>query len=161
MKVFLIPADSPDNVRRNSVFAGYTLGMTAGYAGLYHLWYSRKGFADFRFHNDSRQWLQMDKGGHMMSAYQIGEHGIRLLRWAGVDERRAVWQGGGAGLNFHTHPRLIPVTGLSCWEGTCGNPGLRIITGRLTGSRSVPDHLMKGALSRTGSAFRWGIAGEE
>lgn len=108
-KGFLIPADSLDNVRRNSVFAGYTLGMTAGYAGLYHLWYSRKGFADFRFHNDSRQWLQMDKAGHMMSAYQIGEYGIRSLRWAGVDERRAVWQGGAAGLLF--------LTGIEIFDG--------------------------------------------
>ena len=70
-KGFFIPADSLDNVRRNSVFAGYTLGMTTGYAGLYHLWYSRKGFADFRFHNDSRQWLQMDKGGQMTSSYAM------------------------------------------------------------------------------------------
>ena len=106
---FFIPSDSLDKGRRNAVYAGYALGVTAGYAGLYHLWYSQKGFADFRFHNDIGDWLQMDKVGHMASAYQMGEYGIRLLRWAGVEERRAVWQGGAAGLLF--------LTGIEIFDG--------------------------------------------
>lgn len=36
----------------------------------------------------------MDNIGHLTSAYQMGKDGIIALKWAGLNEKRAVWQGG-------------------------------------------------------------------
>jgi hypothetical protein len=39
----------------------------------------------------------MDKIGHVFTSYNIGEAGIDLLAWSGVDKNNAIWLGGFAG----------------------------------------------------------------
>ena len=51
----------------------------------------------FRFVNDNRDWLQMDKFGHAFSAYQYGVYVSEVLRWSGVDEEKVFWYGGLSG----------------------------------------------------------------
>lgn len=69
--------------------------LTAGtMGGLYYAWYKDHPSAAFHFYDDLGDWLQMDKGGHMVSSYYIGMLGYESLRWAGLDNRRAAWFGG-------------------------------------------------------------------
>jgi uncharacterized protein YfiM (DUF2279 family) len=104
-----VPDDRVENGRVKAVYVGYASGLTAGYAGLYHLWYKQNGFGRFSFENDNRNWKQMDKAGHMMTAFQLGEFGISILRWAGAGEDRAIWHGGLSGLLF--------LTGMEIFDG--------------------------------------------
>jgi uncharacterized protein YfiM (DUF2279 family) len=96
-----------DRVR--AIYLGYAAGITAGYAGFYHLWYKQNGFERFSFQNDNRHWQQMDKAGHLMTAFQLGEFGIQIMRWAGAGEDRAIWHGGLSGLLF--------LTGMEIFDG--------------------------------------------
>jgi hypothetical protein len=85
---------------------GLALGGTALYAGsmtgLYSLWYAGYPHAPLHFINDNREWLQMDKCGHVTTGYYLGLLGYESLRWAGVNERKATWYGGLTGLVFLT-----------------------------------------------------------
>jgi hypothetical protein len=104
-----ISSDAVNTKRKNFVYATYGMGYTASYLGLYHLWYKQNGLSQFSFHNDYRDWLQMDKFGHMTTAYRLGEHGINALRWAGVDDKNAILQGGISG--------LVYLTGIEIFDG--------------------------------------------
>ena len=112
---FFVPGDSLDKRRKNAVYIGYTAGVSASYAGLYHLWYKKNGLSGFSVLNDNSHWLQMDKVGHAATAYQMGGYGITMLRWAGVDERAAIWQGGLSGLLF--------LTGIEIFDGFSNDYG--------------------------------------
>jgi uncharacterized protein YfiM (DUF2279 family) len=74
------------------------------YAGTMSLlatqWYSKDDRQDFHTFNDNDQWLQMDKIGHVFSAYQTGRLGIDVLQWAYVEDRKAAIYGGSLGFLF-------------------------------------------------------------
>lgn len=69
-------------------------------AGLSTQWYADNEQGNFHFFNDNRQWLQMDKVGHLASAYQTGKVGIDVLKWSGVNQKKAAYYGGVLGLAF-------------------------------------------------------------
>lgn len=75
---------------------GYTLSMI----GLNELWYKNHPRSKFHFFNDNGEWMQIDKVGHAWSAYAEGLYGIGLYRWAGVEDKKAVWIGGMSGFVF-------------------------------------------------------------
>jgi len=52
--------------------------------GLYFLWYRKHPRTPFHFFNDNREWLQMDKVGHLTTAYNIAAVQYDLMRWCGV-----------------------------------------------------------------------------
>lgn len=91
-------------VRRN---VGIVLGAeatlyAASMTGLYYAWYADYPQSKFHFFNDNREWLQMDKAGHLTTSYIVGSFGYELLRDAGLDETRSIWFGGTLGLVFLT-----------------------------------------------------------
>ena len=71
-------------------------------AGLYSFWYAGYAHSSFHFFNDNREWLQMDKVGHATTAYNMGKIGYGLLRWPGVEKKKALWYGGTLGYAFLT-----------------------------------------------------------
>jgi len=81
---------------------GRLIGIAAGsgvlYAGtmtaLYHAWYKNHLQTSFHFHNDLGDWLQMDKGGHFVSAYNISRLGYDMMNWAGANRKKSIWLGG-------------------------------------------------------------------
>lgn len=70
--------------------------------GLNELWYKDYPRSPFHGFNDNDEWLQIDKVGHTMSTYYLGIIGHSSLRWAGVEERKAVWIGGMVGSMYMT-----------------------------------------------------------
>jgi hypothetical protein len=62
--------------------------------GLNQLWYANYPRASFHFFNDNYEWMQMDKCGHFTTSYYIGKVGIGLLKWSGVERKKAIWYGG-------------------------------------------------------------------
>ncbi|MGZ4157571.1 MAG: DUF2279 domain-containing protein [Bacteroidia bacterium] len=59
--------------------------------GLNQLWYKDYPRSSFHFFNDNNEWLQMDKIGHATTACYIGRVGIHLLKWSGVERKKAIW----------------------------------------------------------------------
>ena len=76
----------------------YSLGLVA----MNELWYKNYPKSDFHFINDNSSWLQMDKMGHIATSYYSGVNGIKLYRWAGIDEKKAIWIGGLRGTFYNS-----------------------------------------------------------
>lgn len=112
------------------------LGMGAGMAGTYVLldraWYADYEREPMHSFNDGDEWMQMDKAGHVFSAYTLGSWGHALLSHCGADQRVAVWAGGSLGLVFLTGVELLDGTsaawGFSWWDmvANVGGAGLFI-----------------------------------
>lgn len=75
---------------RTVVIAG-TVTYGAGLAGLSQLWYKESARQSFAFFNDLREWKQVDKVGHLFSAFYLSYGTDKLLQWSGVpDEKTAL-----------------------------------------------------------------------
>src|SRR5450432_1856478 len=52
--------------------------------GLNTDWYANYPRSSFHFFNDNEEWLQVDKVGHMYSAYIESRSGMEMWRWTGI-----------------------------------------------------------------------------
>lgn len=57
--------------------------------GLNEVWYSSFDRQSFAFFNDSKEWLQVDKAGHLYSAFQLSDLSARALQATGVSKRKS------------------------------------------------------------------------
>jgi len=96
----LLDSDTFNYNRTRAIILGESAAITTSMIGLYQLWYKDYPRTSFHSFDDSREWLQMDKVGHGMSAYALGYTNYKLLKWAGVKERPSNWIGGSVGLLF-------------------------------------------------------------
>jgi len=94
---FLKPSDSLNIQRRNGVIISETVLAGAALVGLNELWYADYPRSDFHFVNDNAEWLQMDKAGHVFSAYHLGNFGKNTLQWSGVGRKNQLIYGATAG----------------------------------------------------------------
>ena len=66
---------------------------------LNNVWYAQ--YPRSRFHLfDEGEWMQMDKAGHVISAYQGSKWVYSAMRWSGMKNRNAAWFGMGVGTLF-------------------------------------------------------------
>lgn len=86
-------------------------GTVVGYTGtlvvLNEAWYKNYPKTRFHFFNDNREWLQMDKVGHMVTSYYYGLLGIEIMDWTGIEHKKAVIIGGLAGTVFQTTLEIL------------------------------------------------------
>lgn len=71
-------------------------------AGLHYLWYKNFPKSRFHFFNDNTEWLNMDKLGHVATAYNISAGQYQLMRWSGVEKNKAVVISGITALGFQS-----------------------------------------------------------
>lgn len=104
---FLQPADS---LHRGRLWTSIGTG-TAVYAGfsiaLYNTWYRQYELTSLHSFDDSREWLQMDKGGHILTAYLESRIAFQGARWVGIRERPAIAVGVGVGTLLQTTLELM------------------------------------------------------
>ena len=81
--------------------------MTATYIGLGSLWYSEEGMREFHVYDDASSWQGVDKVGHAMTSYMVGDIGLNLMHWSGVERSTAIWAGGTLGFVFLTGVELF------------------------------------------------------
>lgn len=98
----LKPSDSLNTSRRNTVIIAESVIVSATLIGLNQLWYADYPRSSFKTLNDSGEWLQMDKMGHVFSSYQLSSLGASTLNWAGVREKEQLIFGSALGLGFLT-----------------------------------------------------------
>ncbi len=67
---------------------------TGSMVGLGVIWYGNEPRQSFSFFNDNKQWLQMDKVGHIYTAYHLSQTNAVLLQNAGMSQKKALlWSG--------------------------------------------------------------------
>ncbi len=97
---FLTASDTLNKPRRNLVvISEASIGVTT-LVGLNQLWYADFKRSKFQTINDNGEWFQMDKLGHAFTAYQLGEQGVRLLNWSGVNKQDQLVYGATLGFAF-------------------------------------------------------------
>ncbi|WP_232817822.1 DUF2279 domain-containing protein [Winogradskyella tangerina] len=104
---FLKPSDSLNRSRRNAVVITQASLGTLTLVGLDRLWYADYPRSKFKTVDDSEEWLQMDKFGHVFSSYQLGRIGANTLNWAGVSKRDQLLYGSTLGLGFLTAVEIM------------------------------------------------------
>jgi len=99
---FLTPSDSLNPCRRNAIIIAEASlgGLTL--IGLNQLWYKDYPQTNFHVLNDNDEWLQMDKMGHVFTAYQLGRLGANVLNWSGVQKKDQLIYGATLGFVFLT-----------------------------------------------------------
>lgn len=77
--------DSTYNTNRFGIATG-TGSVLYGAAsiGLYQIWYSQFDRIPLRSFDDWQEWNQMDKAGHMFTAYMFSRYAFAGLRWSGL-----------------------------------------------------------------------------
>lgn len=100
--VAAIPVDTAAPRKLKIIVPALSAGYAAGMTGLYLVWYKDYPAGAFHFFNDNREWLQMDKVGHMGSVYYLSRWSSGICRWSGLDSERSAWYGTGAAFIFLT-----------------------------------------------------------
>ena len=99
----LIITERPFNKKRFLLVAGTETVLSVGsLIALNQLWYKDYPRTKFHTFNDNREWLGMDKIGHMQTAYTTGQISFSLLTWCGVKHKKAVWIGGLTGFAYQS-----------------------------------------------------------
>lgn len=80
--------------RLNTVIAAQTVLTGTSFLALNELWYKDFRQSKFTFFNDNKEWLQMDKIGHLYTAYHLTGYGASIYRWSGVENDKSIlWSG--------------------------------------------------------------------
>lgn len=86
---------------------GTSVAYGATLIGLNELWYADYPRSSFHFRDDFEDWQQLDKAGHVIASYYEGMAFIQLLRWAGLEDQKAIWIGGSAGFVLQTPIEIL------------------------------------------------------
>lgn len=76
------------------VVGSHIAGFTGTMLLLNEAWYKNHPRSSFHFHNDLADWKQMDKGGHVVSAYHLSRFSHYSFRWAGLTNNQSAFWGG-------------------------------------------------------------------
>lgn len=104
---FLTPADTLSKPRALGVYI--TTGVLAGgsIAMLNQTWYSDYDKSDFHTIDDSAEWLQVDKAGHVFSAYHLGRLSKEAIQWSGETRNKQLIYGPGLGFLYLTAVEIM------------------------------------------------------
>lgn len=89
-----VPSTTFNKKRLALVVGTETALYASSLYGLNELWYKDYPRSSFHLFDDSKEWLQVDKVGHTVTSYYIGRVGIGLMKWSGVERKKAIWYGG-------------------------------------------------------------------
>ena len=90
------------NKRTKVVAAANIIGYSAAMVGLYNAWYKDYPQSSFHTFNDWGEWKQIDKLGHMYSAYAESKASMELWRYTGISRKKRIWLGGMSGAVYQT-----------------------------------------------------------
>lgn len=97
-----LPTDSIKNSKGRKIFLiSSTSALAAGsIAYLGHVWYSKYNTSSFHDFDDSNEWLQMDKCGHVLTTFQASNLMMKSFKWAGYNRKQTLWIGGTMGFVY-------------------------------------------------------------
>ncbi len=89
------------------VSSAHVLTFTGTLLLLDYMWYRDFPRESFHFHNDMKDWKQMDKLGHITSTFHISKLSFRSFRWAGLQNNSAAYWGSISGIMFLTTIEIL------------------------------------------------------
>jgi hypothetical protein len=75
------------------IVASEAVVYAGSFTGLYFLWYKNYPQSGFHFFDDGKEWMQMDKMGHVTSNYYIAKGCYSLLRMTGLSDNKSIIYG--------------------------------------------------------------------
>jgi hypothetical protein len=100
---FFTNSPNVDNNRLIPLLAGEGAFYATSMIGLDILWYKDYPRSSFHFFDDNKEWKQMDKFGHCLTAYTISRLATALYVWSGVKQLPASVYGTSLGMAFQTN----------------------------------------------------------
>lgn len=104
-KPTIVYSDSLNGINKKRVWlvAGANIAFWTGtYIALNTTWYSNYPRSSFHFFNDNTEWEQMDKLGHIWTAYQLSRAGGALWKWTGLNDTKSAILGGLTGIAYQS-----------------------------------------------------------
>lgn len=97
---FFENADSLNTKRSIAAATSISTVWAGSMIGLSQVWYNEVDKTSFHTFDDSKNWLQMDKAGHIYTANKISNLTGDLFIWSGMQNNKAAWTGFGVGLGY-------------------------------------------------------------
>jgi uncharacterized protein YfiM (DUF2279 family) len=124
--LYLTPTEKKRRIK--IVAAANIIGYSAVMVGLNEAWYKDYPHGNFHVFNDIKEWQQMDKLGHVYSAYAESKISMELWRWSGISRKKRIWLGGMSGAIYQTAIEILD--GYSTeWGWSWGDFSANIIGG--------------------------------
>lgn len=82
------PNAHPKRQKWSTAIAGSGYALSVGLMGAG--WYSQEDLSAFHFFDDSHEWKQMDKTGHMLGGYTSTRWLYGIYRWTGMPKKKAL-----------------------------------------------------------------------
>ncbi len=99
---FWQPSPTFNKSRFNKALTFSTVAYTSFSTGLYLTWYKKDPTRGFHLFNDMREWKQVDKVGHIYTAYLQGVLCYKGSKWVGLSEGQSIATGIICGSLFQT-----------------------------------------------------------
>ncbi|HXP53044.1 MAG TPA: DUF2279 domain-containing protein [Bacteroidia bacterium] len=104
---FFTPSPTQNNnrlvpllVAEGGVYAGSMIGLNV-------LWYKNYEHSSFHLFNDNKEWLQMDKLGHMLTTYTISRLTAALYTWSGIERSKSTVYGSALAMAYQTNIEIF------------------------------------------------------
>lgn len=89
------------------VTGAHIVGFTGALIILDQAWYSDHPRSSFHFFDDSKDWKQMDKMGHIASTYHLSRFSHKSFRWSGLSNGQSALWGSISGTLFLTTIEIL------------------------------------------------------
>jgi hypothetical protein len=96
----LITSGNKTAIRNVAIANGVIYGGSL--TALYYAWYKNYPQSHFRTFNDFDEWKQMDKIGHVYSAYTMSRYSTEIWKSTGMERKKSIWIGGLSGIAYQT-----------------------------------------------------------
>lgn len=101
-----VPATKPNYAMLRGIFAGQSVVYVSSIYALSKSWY-KNPLTKFTIQDDSKEWLQMDKMGHLYTSYQIARHTAALYGKTGISKKQMLIYGAISGVIFQTPIEIL------------------------------------------------------
>lgn len=115
----------------------------SGTYALVKYWYSDYGFSNFHLFDDKREWLYMDKIGHLYTAYNQSSVMFDGARWTGMKKNSSLWFGVTMGMLLQSTIEVLdgfsPKWGFSIADmsANIGGAGMFFVQQKLWGEQKI------------------------
>jgi len=96
-----------NKTRLKTIVLGGSFLYTSSIIILSQAWYKDQGLTNFHLFNDNMEWNQVDKMGHIYTAYHISRVGTQVFKWANLSDKKAHIYGALAGLLYQTPIEIL------------------------------------------------------
>ena len=102
--------DAPDSLNKTRFWTAAGTGLvvyTGTVLSLNELWYKEYPRTSFHLFNDIEEWQQMDKAGHMFTAYFESDWAYHVARWTGMNRKSSIWTGALVAVGLQTTVEVL------------------------------------------------------